>query len=142
METQSYSNHIRKHPFYHYFLVPVTLALIVGALVNLFLDFGLSAVMLLMAMIVLHLVLFLVRDYAKKNQDRIIRAELRLRYFQLTNSSIQVHEETFTTGQLLALRFADDKEFLRLLNNPETKGRSADEIKKGIQNWNPDLMRI
>ena len=142
METQSYSNHVRKHPFYHYFLVPVSLALIIAAAVNLFTDFGLSAVVLFIAMIVLHLVIFLVRDYAKKNQDRIIRAELRLRYFQLTNSSFEIHEKTFSRGQLLALRFADDKEFLTLLRNPGSQAWSADEIKKGIQNWNPDWMRI
>jgi uncharacterized membrane protein len=142
MKTQSFSNHVRVHPLYHYFAVPVSLALVPAALVNLYFSFNLSAVIILIATIVLHLAIFLARDYAKKNQDRIIRVELRLRYFQLTQQNLEEIENQFSEGQLLALRFASNDEFIKLIRNPTTKSRNAEEIKREIIHWNPDLMRV
>jgi hypothetical protein len=142
METQSFSNHVRVHPVYHYVAVPVSLALILAAFLNLILYFSFGAAILFVSMIILHLVIFLARDYAKKNQDRIIRTELRLRYFQLTGRRLEQIENHFATSQLLALRFASDEELVQLLENPETKKQSATTIKHNITRWNPDLMRV
>lgn len=142
MGTQSFSNHVRVHPVYHYVAVPVSLALIALALLDVILHFRLTSVVILLIAILLHLAVFLLRDYAKKNQDRIIRMELRLRYFQLTGKRLEEIESGLSTGQLVALRFAQDDEFLELIGRPETKLKSSDEIKKQITQWNSDLMRI
>ena len=142
MKTQSFSNHVRVHPLYHYFAVPASLLLAVAALVNLFIYFSLTAAILFVAMILLHLAIFLGRDYAKKNQDRIIRTEQRLRYFQLTGKRMEEIENRFTTSQLLALRFASDDEFLESLNNPETPRKKPEVIKREIIQWNADWMRV
>lgn len=142
MQTQSFSNHVRVHPVYHYVAVPVSLALIALALLDIILHFRLTSVVILLIAILLHLAVFLLRDYAKKNQDRIIRMELRLRYFQLTGKRLEEIESGLSTGQLVALRFAQDDEFLELIGRPETKLKSSDEIKKQITQWNSDLMRI
>ncbi len=93
-------------------------------------------------MIVLHMAVFLSREYAKKNQDRIIRAELRLRYYQLTQKRMEDIEGIFTTGQLLAMRFSGDDEFLEFLRSPETIKKQPDQIKKEIIQWNADWMRV
>ena len=95
-----------------------------------------------MITVILHLVIFVARDYAKKNQDRIIRSELRLRYFQLTQKRLDEIENEFAFPQLLALRFASDDEFLKLIESPETRKRKPVEIKKQITRWNADWMRI
>jgi hypothetical protein len=58
METQSFSNHVRVHPLYHYVAVPVSLALVPLAGVNLFVDFGLTAFILFVFTIMLHLAIF------------------------------------------------------------------------------------
>ncbi len=142
MESQSFSNHVRVHPLYHYFAVPVSLALIAATLVNLFINFSLASIVLLVAMIILHLTIFLTRDYAKKNQDRIIRAELRLRYYLLTQQNFEDFENHYSAGQLLALRFASDEEFINFINNTETKNLSPEEIKKQIKYWKADWMRV
>ena len=142
MKTQSYSNHVRVHPPYHYIAVPISLALIVASVVNAALHFTLESVILVLAMIVLHMAVFLSREYAKKNQDRIIRAELRLRYYQLTQKRMEDIEGIFTTGQLLAMRFSGDDEFLEFLRSPETIKKQPDQIKKEIIQWNADWMRV
>jgi len=142
MESQSFSNHVRVHPVYHYLAVPVSLALVLASLINLILYFSLGGVILFINMIILHLAIFLARDYAKKNQDRIIRAELRLRYFQLTGKRLEEIENHFVIGQLLALRFASDDELLELIQNPETSKKKPEDIKHQIIQWNADLMRV
>jgi len=142
MKAQSIANHVRVHPLYHYFAVPVSLALVLAAIGVLFIEFSLSNVVLLFSVVLLHLAIFLARDYAKKNQDRIIRAELRLRYYQLTQLPLEKTEEVLSTSQLVALRFASDDEFLRMINDPDTKKQSPREIKRQIIEWKADWMRV
>jgi Family of unknown function (DUF6526) len=142
MNTQSYANHVRVHPVYHYVGVPVSLGLIGLSGIDAFLNFSLSSIILLIATILIHLTIFLARDYAKKNQDRIIRLELRLRYLQLTGKRLEEIESHLSLGQLLALRFASDEEFIDMLRDPETQNKTADQIKKQIIQWNADWMRV
>ncbi len=142
MKTQTFSNHVRVHALYHYFAVPASLALIPLSLVNIFINFGMAAIILCIATIVLHVTIFLARDYAKKNQDRIIRAELRLRYYQLTQQRLEEIETRLSTGQLLALRFSSDEEFIGLLRNPDTASKKPEEIKRQLIQWNADWMRV
>jgi len=142
METQSFSNHVRVHPLYHYLAVPITLALIVASIVNGVLNFSLAAILLIVASVFLHVAIFLVRDYAKKNQDRIIRAELRLRYFVLKQQRFEDIEKRLSFGQLAALRFASDDEFISFTGNPDLIKMQPDQIKKQIIQWDADTMRV
>ena len=142
MKTQSYSNHVRVHPLYHYFAVPVSLALVPASIINLVISFSFASVLLVIAMILLHVAIFLARDYAKKNQDRIIRAELRLRYYLLTHKHPAEIEKNFSIGQLLALRFACDDEFIELIQAVDTRAKTPDQIKRSIIQWNGDFMRV
>lgn len=142
MNTQSFSNHVRIHPIYHYFAVPVSLALVPASIINLILNLSLTSIILVVGAILIHLALFLARDYAKKNQDRIIRAELRLRYYILTGQRLDSIEDGYATGQLLAMRFANDKELIDFINNPETQRMTPEQIKRSIIQWKPDLMRV
>ncbi|HEX6891639.1 MAG TPA: DUF6526 family protein [Chryseolinea sp.] len=142
MKQQSFSNHVRVDPLYHYVAVPLSLLLIPAALVNLYFDFSFSAILLLIASPLLHLAIFFSRDYAKKNQDRIIRAELRLRYYLLTQRRLEEVEKTFSIPQLLAIRFASDDEFVQFLQQPESRLKKPVEIKQQIIEWNADSMRV
>ena len=142
MQEQNFRNHIKKHSLFHYFLIPVTLLLVLLAAINLVFSFDLTAIINLVMAVALHLVVFITRDYAKKNQDRVIRAEMRLRYFILSGESFERTEEQLSFSQLAALRFAQDDQLLQLLNDSNTFHLSADEIKKQIINWKPDYMRV
>jgi hypothetical protein len=68
--------------------------------------------------------------------------ELRLRYYLLTNQNLEEVEHQFTTGQLLALRFASDEELIAMIRNPKTRGKAPEQIKREIILWKSDLMRV
>ncbi len=142
MKTQSFTNHVRIHPLYHYVVLPLSFFLTLAAGVNIALKPDLTSFILFTSVICLHLTAFLARDYAKKNQDRIIRAELRLRFFTLTGMPLDPMEDRFSISQLLAIRFAGDEEFLRLLKDPDTATMDNTTIKKAIRNWKPDNIRV
>ncbi len=77
---QTYANHMRFHPPFHYFLAPGALILIVLTFVNVFRHSSrLDAWILLLMSILFFAALFLVRLYPLKAQDRIIRLEERMR---------------------------------------------------------------
>lgn len=90
----------------------------------------------------LYLALMLRQHYALGNQNRIVRLEFRLRYFELTGQSAKLVETQLSFGQIAALRFASDAEFLPLLQTAISEKLSANEIKRRIQNWQADHMRV
>ena len=82
------------------------------------------------------------QHYALTNQNRIVRLELRLRYYQLTHKRLEEIEVNLSFGQLAALRFASDAELPQLIQQTMDKNLSPGAIKRAIQNWLPDTMRV
>jgi uncharacterized protein DUF6526 len=97
---------------------------------------GLAA--LIGAVIVL---LLISRLYTTKLQDRIIKLEMKVRAAQLLSPQQQAALSRLSTPQLVALRFASDAELPALLERVEREHLTADQIKRGIKNWVPDLDR-
>lgn len=86
---------------------------------------------------------FMLRQhYALGNQNRIIRAEMRLRYYILTQQNFQPLEQQLSFGQIAALRFASDEELPNLIQQAIRESLSPGTIKKMIRNWTPDYMRV
>jgi len=81
---------------------------------------------------------FFYRGFALKAQDRAIRAEENLRHFALTGRLL---DKRLKTRQIIALRFADDTEFLILSEKAANQNMKPDEIKKEIIKWKPDHYR-
>jgi hypothetical protein len=81
----------------------------------------------------------IVRLYALKVQDRVIRAEENFRYYRLTGNRL---DDTLSMKQVIALRFAPDDEFVELAEQATSESLSPDDIKKAIQNWRADLHRV
>ncbi len=79
------------------------------------------------------------RSFALRAQDRAIRAEENLRHFALTG---KLFDSRITIGQIIALRFADDAEFLELCKKAAETGLSPKEIKMQIKNWKADNYRV
>lgn len=141
---QNYKNHIRFNPLHHFVLAPLTFVLFVWSivkLVNTVGDFNNALFFLILSFTVLILG-FIARMYATKNQDRTIRLEMRLRYFQLAGKSFQDKENQLSTSQIIALRFASDEELIELIERSISEKLPAKEIKKSIKNWTPDHMRV
>jgi hypothetical protein len=88
------------------------------------------------------LCVLIARLYALKNQNRLIRIEMRYRFFELTGKSFAEKEAKLRLSQLIALRFASDSELVPLINKSISENLSSKQIKLAIKNWLPDHHRV
>ena len=141
---QNNKNHMRFNPLHHFLLIPLTMLLFVWSiikLVNAQEDIS-TAIYFLIFSFALLISSFILRFYATKNQDRTIRLEMRLRYFQITGKSFQKKEQQLSLSQIIALRFASDDELIELIERSIDEKLPAKEIKNSIKTWTPDHMRV
>jgi hypothetical protein len=82
------------------------------------------------------------QHYALGNQNRIVRLEFRLRYFEIFNKSSKAVEQQLSFRQIAALRFAGDSEFAELIDRAVKENLSPNDIKKAIRNWQTDNDRV
>ena len=142
-EKQSFANHTRWDPGFHFTLMPiaaVTEILLVRNAWNAstpmawWIAFvGLAAIWGLLKM----------RLYSLKVQDRVIRLEERLRLATLLPADLRGRIPEFTEGQLVALRFASDAELSALAQrclNEKLEERKV--IKQAIKEWRGDHFRV
>ncbi|MDB5226318.1 MAG: hypothetical protein JWN78_511 [Bacteroidota bacterium] len=145
MEKQDYKNHVRYYIPHHFILYPFLLASTVASTVCIFKypkDI-LVWIAITIIFILIGLFSFMVRQhYALVNQNRIVRLELRLRYYQLTHKRLEEIESKLTFKQLAALRFASDEELPSLIEKSLAENLSPGKIKRSIKNWIPDEMRV
>ena len=138
---QNYRNHKRIVLLYHGFTLLAILALLVGSFINLLHaergNLYSAALLVLVSFVLLSLFAF-VRQFPLRVQDRAIRAEENLRHFVLTGKPL---DGQLTIGQIIALRFASDEEFVRLAKRAVEEALNNDEIKREIRNWRADDLR-
>lgn len=142
---QNYANHIRYYPPHHYIFLPMMGLLMATGMTMAYLDRLHRLEWLLFSIVsfcILYLAIMMRQHYALGNQNRIVRLEFRLRYYEAFNENAQKIEEQLSFSQIAALRFAPDNEFGDLLQRALKENLSADQIKKSIQNWHADLMRV
>ena len=144
MQNQNYSNHRRYVPQYHGLLLFLLTITFIGSLVNLYLSFGdhqnLYSASLISVLTFCGLIQFWYsRTFAVKVQDRAIRAEENLRHFAMTG---KLFDPNLKMGQIIALRFASDEEFLGLAKRAVDEKLSRNDIKKAIKNWRADDYRV
>jgi hypothetical protein len=139
MPTQSYANHRRWNPLFHFVAMPMLYANF-GYRVWAARDLGTWwDVVLSVALIALG---FAARTMALMVQNRVIRLEERLRLARVLPAAMQAEVARLSTSQLVGLRFASDAELpalvQRCLAGELTK---ADDVKKQVQHWQPDTLR-
>lgn len=143
---QNFKNHVRYYPLHHFILTPLTFAYLIWSVINVLkawnVGFPTQELYQLLGAVILTMLLFLARIYALKNQDRIIRLEMRQRYFELTGKSFYSKERKLRLSQIIALRFASDEELVALINKAISGGMRSKEIKKEIQHWQEDKKRV
>jgi len=145
MKKQNYANHIRFYIPHHFILLPIVLGLTAFSIRNacVYEQQRLIWIFLSVLSFSLCFLVFMVRQhYALGNQNRIVRLEFRLRYYELFGESAQKIESSLTFSQIAALRFANDDEFKILLNKALKEHLSSDKIKKSIHDWQADNMRL
>jgi len=141
---QSFENHAKMVPGYHgwatAFLVLPTLYFLFRAVTDFYSVERTANFMFAVGVI---MVALYARLFPLGAQDRVIRLEERLRMERILPDDLKARIQDFSTGQLVALRFASDEEL------PELARRVLDEgitdkklIKQAVKNWRADNQRI
>jgi hypothetical protein len=141
MSDQSFKNHARYIPLWHFFASTAMAALLIGSIINLVNTKGegrLAAILLLIISIILPILWWYARAFSLRAQDRAIRAEENLRYFILTGKPV---DKKLGLGQIIALRFAGDDELPGLAKKTVEENLSQKQIKELIRNWRADHHR-
>jgi hypothetical protein len=145
MEKQDVNNHLRFYAPHHFIFYPVILLLIISAAYYTITDAENRVVFSFITAILILIcwLSYMTRQhYALMNQNRTVRLEMRLRYFQLTGRPFDQAESRLSFSQLAALRFASNAELVELIERTLAENLDPKTIKESIRNWQADYMRV
>jgi predicted lysophospholipase L1 biosynthesis ABC-type transport system permease subunit len=134
---QSYANHRKRAPLW---LAAATTAMLGFLLVVLFFARQPSVVtagLVLMGFALLCTVM-MVRGYAIRLQNRIIRLEMQVRLARLGRER---DLDRLSVPQVIALRFASDAELPALIDRALGESLTPDQIKRAVTAWQADHLR-
>ena len=139
---QSYANHKQFVPLFHFFAFGVLALNVLYALwtfiraPHFFTFWGLLVAGALLAFI------WETRTMVLRVQDRVIRVEMERRCEKVLPADLRGRFDELTLGQVIALRFASDRELPGLVSKVLSERiTNQDEIKKLITEWRPDTHR-
>jgi Family of unknown function (DUF6526) len=139
---QTFANHVRFDPLFHFFLLPIfalsTIAAIVLFIWHPSFESGWRFVLIAAGTVAV----FKIRLYAVRVQDRVIRLEERLRLAELLSDPLRSRIAELSEDQCIAIRFACDAEVPVLVERTLAQNLSRAQIKKAIQSWRPDYSRV
>ena len=143
MSTQNLKNHIRFYTPHHFIFYPlIGLGFSLG-LFQYYHSKDIIWIFIFSTFLFIGWLSFMMRQhYALTNQNRIVRLEMRLRYFILTGKRFENCETKLAFSQIAALRFASDNELPTLIDKTIKNSLNAEAIKSQIENWTPDDMRV
>ena len=140
---QTYENHTRFVPLYHYVTGPVFLLNFLWSVYRLVTGFSVDTIVGVGVALALIFLFFFARAFALSAQDRVISLEERLRMQTLLPDDLKSRINDYTADQLVALRFASDAEL------PDLARKVLDEnvgdrksIKELVKAWRPDYQRV
>jgi len=139
---QTFANHIRFDPPFHYFVLPIFAITWIVSVVMLVRHPGLLHGWIVVFVTATIVAVIKFRLYALKVQDRIIRLEERLRLAALLPDSLRPQIAKLNEDQFIALRFASDEEVPALVERTLAANLARADIKKAIKNWRPDYWRV
>jgi hypothetical protein len=143
MAEQSFSNHGKFFPLFHFFVVPVMVINLFWSIYRLIVNGisweGCERVLLALGLAIGFLT---ARVMALKVQDRVIRLEERLRHERLLPADLKPRIGEFAVEQLVSLRFASDAELPALARKVlDEKMMERKAIKQLVKAWRPDYLR-
>jgi hypothetical protein len=139
---QTFANHTRFDPLFHFFVLPVFVFSTVAAIVMFLKHPSVHSGWHFLLITAATVALFKIRLYANKLQDRVIRLEERQRLASLLSEPLRSRIPELTEDQLIGLRFASDAELPKLAERALSEKLSRADIKKAIQTWRPDYWRV
>jgi len=140
-QPQSYANHAKVVPAYHYFTFALVAVYWSYRLYLLVTAPSLANGMGIVAATAILMIFFWARLFALRVQDRVIRLEMHLRVASLA-PDLGPRFGEFTLNQLCAMRFASDAELPELARkvlSDKLDDRTA--IKKMVREWQADHAR-
>ncbi|WP_343584270.1 DUF6526 family protein [Flavobacterium sp.] len=144
MKIQTYYNHIRFYTPHHFIYYPVLILFLVASVyLAITTEDHLIWGFISVAFVFLFAVAYMLRQhYALTLQNRIVRLEMRYRYFTLTGKRFEEFEYKLTDDQIFALRFAPDNELVPLVEDVLKNNLTGNAIKKAILHWKADYHRV
>ncbi len=142
-EVQTFENHARYVPLYHFVLFAILLVNTVWSVVRVVRHPSVDAAVALLLALGFLLLFFYARQFALTVQDRLIQLEMRLRLAKVLPADIVPRISELSVGQLIGLRFASDGELPGLVRKvlaEQITDRTA--IKKMVRDWQPDTLRV
>src|SRR6218665_640905 len=144
MKKQNFSNYIRFYPPHHFVFYPIAFLLFATS-VYFSLTQAEKVIWIFISICFLFFIalsLMLRQHYALTLQNRIVRLEVRHRFFTLTGKRLEETYPALRDSQIFALRFAPDEEFVALAERVFTENLSGQKTKKAIVNWKGDYERV
>ena len=135
-EQQTYNNHVRRDSAFLALSV-LNVTLFATAVVELVRHYDTLHWFLLGLAVSAGSAAIATREYALKNQNRIIRLEENVRLHHLG-----VNPAGLSMRQIIALRFAPDAEVPELATRARAEGLTPKAIKQAISQWRADHDRV
>jgi hypothetical protein len=139
---QSLSNHARFVPLYHFVAGPILFLNLIWTAERAVRHPSGDTVVSALVGVALVILFFFARVFALTVQDRVIRLEMRMRLRELLPADLLPRIPEFTRGQLVALRFASDRELPALARQVlEQRLTNGKAIKQLVKEWHADHLR-
>ena len=140
--SQSFKKHARIVPAYHLVAGPIFFANLLWSMYRAMTQPSGPTIFSLLLAIAFVILFFYSRIFALTVQDRIIRLEMRLRMRELLPADLIPRIPEFTPAQLVALRFASDRELPALARQVlEQRLNNRKAIKQLVREWQADHLR-
>jgi hypothetical protein len=139
---QSFKSHTRLVPLFHFVVLPILLLNVLSAAYRALTRPGWDTALATLVGVALVLLALLARTFAVRVQDRVIRLEMRLRLRELLPPDLVPRISELGTRQLVALRFAGDRELPALMRRVlDERLQDGKAIKQLITDWQADHLR-
>ena len=139
---QSYANHRRSFPLFHYVAVPILVVNLGVAVAHLVRRPSLWNGWLVVLSVGLAAGLLASRTSTLLVQDRVIALEMRLRLAAMLPVELRPRIPELRLRQLIGLRYASDTELPALVERClQGELETADAVKRAIRDWRPDFLR-
>ena len=142
-QTQSFENHTRYFPLFHFIASPLLAIYLVYTLYVLVRVPSLAALASVVLAAGVNAALFAARTMVLVVQNRVIRLEMRLRLERVLGAAAAADAlANLAPARLIALRFASDAELPALIARVRSNELATNrEVKQAIREWQPDYLR-
>ncbi len=144
-QPQSFKNHTRFDPLFHFFVLPMlllNLGFAIYATIHSWPFYEHTHLWWIAMSVVFFVMAGISRSSALRAQDRIIRLEEQLRLADLLAEEELGLIDALSIRQFIGLRFASDAEVAALAKRAVAENLDEKQIKQSIVHWRPDHHRV